>query len=88
MAVYDKNVIFTDTIVEHIEEIERLLSLIQYDKKHMFKNYEEKIINRIDNTCLYLDKTRKELDYLEEVYNKLLKITNKTIKEYQEVKPS
>ena len=40
--------------------------------------YKDKINNLINYTSLFMDKTRRELDYLEEVYNRFLDLANNT----------
>tara|TARA_R100001443_G_C3326382_1_gene171325 strand:- start:304 stop:585 length:282 start_codon:yes stop_codon:yes gene_type:complete len=92
MPLYEKNIVFIDTILDYVEDLEGLSGVItnriEHEKKFgsalnglsepVLEVYKDKINNLINNTSLFMDKTRRELDYLEEVYNKFLDLANNT----------
>jgi len=94
MPLYEKNIVFIDTILDYVEDLEGLSGVItnriEHEKKYgtvlnglskpvlEIEGYKDKINNLINNTSLFIDKTRRELDYLEEVYNRFLDLANNT----------
>jgi hypothetical protein len=92
MPLYEKNIVFIDTILDYVEDLEGLSGVItnriEHEKKYgtalnglsepVLEVYKDKINNLINNTSLFMDKTRRELDYLEEVYNRFLDLANQT----------
>lgn len=104
MPLYEKNLVFIDTILDYVEDLEALRGVITNRMEHEknygtgldglsppvleIEAYQDKINNLINNTSLFIDKTRREIDYLEEVYNKFLDLANNTRNGYQEVKTS
>tara|TARA_R110002020_G_scaffold141567_2_gene313318 strand:- start:653 stop:967 length:315 start_codon:yes stop_codon:yes gene_type:complete len=104
MPLYEKNLVFIDTILDYVEDLEALSGVItnriEHEKKYgtglngisppvlEIETYKDMINNLINNTSAFIDKTKREMDYLEEVYNKFLDLANNTGNGYQEVKPS
>ena len=94
MPLYENNLIFIDTILDYVEDLETLSAMLtnrmEHEKKYgtgldglsppvlEIEVYQDKINNLINNTSLFIGKTRRELDYLEEVYNKFLDLANNT----------
>ena len=87
MPLYENNLVFIDTILDYVEDLESLSAMLTNPVLEI-EAYQDKINNLINNTSLFIDKTKREMDYLEEVYNKFLDLANNTGNGYQEVKSS
>jgi len=87
MPLKEYNIIFTDIFLDYVTDLKTISDRIEYEKKYGVESnftpvleigiIEDKINNIINNTSLFIDKTKRELNYLEDVYNKFLKLTNK-----------
>lgn len=104
MPLYEKNLVFIDTILDYVEDLEALRGMltnrIEHEKKYgtglngisppvlEIETYKDMINNLINNTSAFIDKTKREMNYLEEVYNQFLELANQTRNGYQEVKSS
>ena len=94
MPLYENNLIFIDTILDYVEDLESLSGVLRnrigHEKKYgtgldgisppvlEIETYKDMINNLINNTSAFIDKTKREMDYLEEVYNKFLDLANNT----------
>ena len=104
MPLYEKNLVFIDTILDYVEDLEALRGVITNRMEHEknygtgldglsppvleIETYKDMINNLINNTSAFIDKTKREMNYLEEVYNQFLELANQTRNGYQEVKSS
>lgn len=95
MPLNENNIIFIDIILGYVEDLEALRGTLKNRMEHEKKYgtglngvsppvleiqvYQDMINNLINNTSLFIDKTRREMNYLEEVYSKFLKLTNKEV---------
>jgi len=87
MPLYEKNLVFIDTILDYVEDLGSLSAMLTNPVLEI-ETYKDMINNLINNTSAFIDKTKREMDYLEEVYNKFLDLANNTGNGYQEVKSS
>lgn len=93
MPLNENNIIFTDTFLDYVTDLKTISDRIEHEKKFGVESnftpvleigiIKDKINNLINNTSLFIDKTRRELNYLEEVYNRFLDLANNTGNEYQ-----